>query len=249
MENNNSNNLKKKGILLAISILLLIAAGIYFTLAWYTKMTSVGGLEFDVARWDFSANYSIDAYTINVYTYSNVHDQKAAPGTAGVIPIMLNAEESEADINYKLMIDRTTMSEEFQERIFFYVDEEMTEMITDENPITGIAKMGVVTEVPIYWKWIYEQKDIPDGYYKIIEDADKFDVFDTEVGKRPDLYEPLMNATILITGLQDEPVLSSTSSEEEKKDKESESEKLASGTSNSSETPTPEPEPEGTTTD
>ena len=65
-------------------------------------------------------------------------------------------------------------------------------------------------EVPIYWKWIYEYDDIPDGYKMVEgEDANKFDIFDTQVGKRPDLYEPQMNATVSITGLQATPTIKS----------------------------------------
>ena len=201
----NSNNLKKKGILLVVSILLLIAAGLYFTLAWYTKMTSVGGLEFDVARWDYSANYSISDYTINVYTYSELTNKKAAPGTAGVIPFLLSAEESDADVNVKLTIDKSTMSPEFQERIFFYEDEDMTEMITD-NAIVRTVEKGKTLEVPIYWKWIYELTVVEEDETSA-EKAEKFDIFDTQVGKRPDLYESQMNATVSITGLQATPTI------------------------------------------
>lgn len=204
--NNNSNNLKKKGVLLAISILLLVAAGIYFTLAWYTKMTSVSGLEFDVAKWDYSANYSIGDYQLNVYEYSNVNGDKAAPGTAGEIPIVLTATSSDDDVEYKLTIDKSTMSPEFQERIFFYEDPEMEQMITETSSLTGVIERGGESTVTVYWKWIYEFGEIPTGYGKVEnETAESFDEFDTEVGKHPDLYEPKMNATIVITGLQEKP--------------------------------------------
>lgn len=204
------NNLKKKGILLVVSILLLIAAGVYFTLAWYTKMTSVGDLEFDVARWDYSANYSLSDYTVNVYTYSQLNNKKAAPGTAGVVPFLLSAEESDADIKIRLTIDKSTMSPEFQERIFFYSDPDMTEMLTADTPIIAIVKRGETLGVPVYWKWIYEFDDIPEGYATVEDEtAESFDVFDTQVGKRPDLYEPQMNATATIMGLQAEPTVAS----------------------------------------
>lgn len=214
------NNIKRKGILLAVSILLLIAAGVYLTLGWYTKMTSVGGMQFDVARWDFSANYSIGDFQLNVYKYSQVDGgsgEKAAPGTSGEIPVLLSAESSEADVNYNLTIDKSSMSKEFQERVFFYKDAAMTQLITPDVTLTGTIKKGNSTTVTIYWKWIYEFKDIPksggktvDGYDLVEnETSTTFDEFDTAVGKRPDLYEPQMNATLKISGLQSEPKKSS----------------------------------------
>ena len=213
-------NIKRKGILLAVSIFLLIAAGVYLTLGWYTKMTSVSGMKFDVARWDFSANYSIGDFQLNVYKYGEVDDgsgKKAAPGTAGKIPVLLSAEGSETDVNYNLTIDKSTMSKEFQERIFFYSDADMTTMITPDDTLTGTIKKGGNTTVIIYWKWVYDISGIPksggktaDGYDLIPnETATTFDEFDTAVGKRPDLYEPQMNATLKISGLQSEPKKSS----------------------------------------
>lgn len=211
-------NVKKKGVLLAISILLLIASGIYLAFAWYTKMTSVSGLEFDVARWDFSANYSYNDYQLNVYKYSQVNSgngEKAAPGTAGEIPIVLSAKASETDVNYFILVDKSKMSREFQERIFFYEDEAMTTMITPETQLNGTIKCGEEDTVSIYWKWIYEFDDIPksgsktqDGYDLIEnEDEEDFDEFDTAVGKKPDLYESQMNAVLRISGLQSEPTI------------------------------------------
>ncbi len=206
------NNIKKKGILLAVSILLLLVVGIYFTLAWYTKMTSVGGMNFNVAKWDFDANYSIGDLYLNVYSYTHVNGGLAAPGTSGEMPILLSAEDSDTDISFLITIDKTTMSNEFQERIYFYKDKEMQQMITPDSTITGIIDAGGTTTVKIYWKWIYEFSDIPTGYGTIEnETAALFNEFDTAVGKRPDLYESKMNAAIRISGLQTDPVLNAES--------------------------------------
>ncbi len=201
-------------MLLAASLLLLIAAGVYLTFGWYTKMTSVAAMEYDVAQWDFTANYSVDDLILNVYTYSNVNNNKAAPGTAGEIPVRLSAEQSQTDVNYIITLDKSTMSPEFQERIFFYSDAAMTHMIvntgeitseTQVDHLTGTIPHGGTSTVKIYWKWIYEYEDIPSGISPIEEDSESFDAFDTEVGKRPDLYEADMGATLRISGVQPTP--------------------------------------------
>ena len=77
--------LGKKGILLFVSLVLLCCVLLYVSFAWYTKMTSVGGMEFKAAKWDFSANYQVGDFTINVNKYSQdtINPHLAAPGTEG----------------------------------------------------------------------------------------------------------------------------------------------------------------------
>ena len=221
------NNIKKKGILLVVSILLLIAAGVYLTLGWYTKMTSAGNIQFDVAKWDFAANYSVDDYALNVYTYNQARNAKAAPGTAGYIPIKLSATSSDTDVYYSIIIDKSSMQEvipgqSFANRIFFYADKEMTmplgEMDEEGNTydINGTIPYGKDVEVVVYWKWIYEYENDPElSNDDNIAAAKAFDDFDTEVGKRPDLYEKYMNATLKISGYQVLPTQSESEPEPE----------------------------------
>ena len=208
--------LAEKSILLIISIILLVLVIVMLTYAWFTRMTSVTDLQFDVARWDFSANYLEDDISLNVYRYTEVDNENGtlvAPGTSGEIPILLSAENSDTDIEYTIHVDKSYMSEEFQERLYFYEDEEMTKMIVynvtpkgDEvSNVTGEIKAGGTKLVKVYWKWIYEFDDIPEGYEIQGETEDTFDAFDTAVGIRPDLYESQMVAVLKISGIQMEP--------------------------------------------
>jgi hypothetical protein len=112
--------LRRKLLMLIISFLLLIAAVIYATSAWYTKMVSVADMEFKVARWDFAANQQLDDMVLNIYEYSTLNNQLVAPGTAGYIPIQLTAEGSDTDIDYYITVDKSKMSEEFKKRIRIY---------------------------------------------------------------------------------------------------------------------------------
>ena len=199
-----------------LSLLMLVAAGAYLTFAWYTKVTSVSGMEFNAAQWEFSANFEVDDIKVNVYSYTTSNDGMAAPGTAGVIPIRLGADQSDTDVDYEIYLDKSTMSPEFRERIYFYKDKDMTELFdsasanTDEQKIAGKIDANGTTTVNIYWKWVYEYKDVPGVDKKATDFNEKslaFDEFDTLVGKKPDLYEPYMSATLSIVGTQSSPMI------------------------------------------
>ncbi len=200
-----------KAILMGVALLLLVAALVFFTVAWYTKMVSTAGINLQAAQWDFTANHTVDAVTVNVYEYSSLSDEKAAPGTAGYIPIVLGARQSDTDIQYTLLVDRTTMSPEFQDRIFFYYNKEeggTTKKVyfgaSPEDPdndklveMTGTIPHGGTATVTIYWEWIYEA---PEG-----SDSDAWDEFDTKVGEDPALYITDMNAKVTVVGVEVNP--------------------------------------------
>lgn len=206
--------LQRKFMLLLLSTALLAAVVIFATVAWFTKMTSVSGLKFDVAQWDFTANQMIDDMVVNVYQYSTMADRVAAPGTAGYIPILLTATESETDIDYYITVNKSSMSQEFQDRIFFYYEDDMKnrhEFVNKGEDLSGTLPRGTTTVIYIYWEWIYELVLEPAGENgahtaEQLASMAAHDRFDTLVGQNPSLYIPLMNATIQIAGVQVEPV-------------------------------------------
>ncbi len=118
--------LKRKLALLILSLVLLVVVGIYAATAWYTRMVQVADMTFTTAQWEFLANEAMDAISLNVYEYSTLQSNTenaqdpASPGTAGYIPVLLSAVEAETDVEYIVTIDKTSMSEEFQDRIIFY---------------------------------------------------------------------------------------------------------------------------------
>ncbi len=214
-----------KVVLLGLAFVLALFSCIFMTVAWYTKMVSVSGLEFKTAEWDFTANYAVSGIVVNVYEYSTITDNPeplAAPGTKGYIPLKLSAWQSDTDVSFTLLLDRKTMSEEFQKRIFFYYctttpgGNEISNTETEYkvylhgSPITpgadqaimeGTVPRGDSTEVYIFWEWLYEA---PEG--STDEVARAWDEFDTNVGKNPAIYVDEMNAKISIAGVQAEPV-------------------------------------------
>jgi hypothetical protein len=200
--------LKRRGMLLLLSALMLVSAGAYLTFAWYTKMTSVSGMEFNAAQWEFTANYEVSDFNINVMSYDALNEGKAGPGTKGEIPIVLGAVQSDTDVDYEIWIDKSTMSKEFQDRIYFYVDKAMTTEFVSTTPLEGTIKKGQSETVTIYWKWIYEYKDMPgvnQSAADFAENSKEFDKFDTEVGKHPEMYRDQMSATLSIVGTQKSP--------------------------------------------
>lgn len=201
--------LKRRGILLLLSVLMLVSAGAYLTFAWYTKMTTVSGMEFHVAQWEFTANYEISDFQIEVMSYETLSGGKAAPGTKGEIPIRLGADKSDTDVSYEIWIDQSKMSAEFQQRIYFYKDQEMETPFVASSPITGDIDYGTSKTVTIYWKWIYEYKDVPEVDTTASDFAEKskaFDEFDTAVGKNPEMYRDQMTAVLSIVGTQKMPI-------------------------------------------
>ncbi len=145
-----------KVIITGVILLLLLAAIIPMTVAWYTKMVSVSDLKFEAAKWDFTANFAIDDIKVNVYEYSTLTKEKAAPGTEGFIPLKLSAFQSDTDIEYRVTISKDTMSEEFQQRIFFYYLADPTKPRSDisnrvyfveedkENGIDATVMKGII---------------------------------------------------------------------------------------------------------
>lgn len=195
--------------MLIISSALLVAVLIYATTAWFTKMVSVTGMEFSVAQWDFAANQTVDDMIINVYEYATLNDNLAAPGTAGYIPMTLSATHSDTDVEYYVTVDKSTMSEEFQNRIYFYyLDSNGTrhEFMDDGNDMTGIIPHGTSISITIYWEWIYELEfDLQEGQQLTEEQQEAIEThneFDTKVGENPSLYKQCMNAKVKIAGVQ-----------------------------------------------
>ncbi len=203
-----------KLILGGVALLLLLSTLIYMTYAWYTKMVSVSGMKFDVAKWDFNANYAQTDFYVNVYKYSTLTEKKVAPGTSGYIPLELGAGQSDTDVKYAISIDRSTMSPEFKERIFFYYEEGNKKIYIggapgeepstdDATPIEGTIKKNSSTELEIYWEWIYEYVS-PEGEESEAAESNAlaWDEFDTKVGKNPELYEGDMTAKLSVVGVE-----------------------------------------------
>jgi len=169
--------LTTRGILLIgigglLLVLLIVGAA-----AWYTRISVVNQISVDAAKFDFKANYTSDNFIIRAEDYTNVYgENKAAPGTAGVIPILVSAGDSNVDVNYILSLNTSGMDEAFKKRIrFFYIpfdkkdlafqdgvyDPSYEKEFDSANTIKGTLKgsangTGENHYEYIYWEWVYD---------------------------------------------------------------------------------------------
>lgn len=185
--------MKKRALLLLASLGVLVTVLVYGTIAWYTNISNVAGMTFDVAEFEFKTNYAGENFLIQVDDYLTSNADKAAPGTGGVIPIRVSVK-GDSGAAYAINLDFTGMEEEFKERIrfFYYVleDGKYVEKLLDgeTEDIVGTIKAGnngvesAVTEY-IYWEWIYTADITPilvsprmvDGQIIFTEDFEHMD--------------------------------------------------------------------------
>lgn len=175
--------IKRKSLMLVFSVVLLAVAVVYFAYAWYTKMASVSSLQFDAAQWDYRANYQSGEVYVNVYKYSNVENQKVAPGTEGYIPVKLSATESDTDISFQLTVIKDSLSAMFGERLIFYYRNGDTNPayrkgynaatdkysggytadslieFDDDHLLENTIKFGQEKQVTFYWRWVYDARE------------------------------------------------------------------------------------------
>ena len=185
-KNLNQNKSEKKELtgkgvtLIAIGALLvvLIVAG---TAAWFTRVSAINQLTMEAANFDFKANFTQEPFIIRAKDYIDIlsnGQEKAAPGTTGVIPVWLSADESEVTVNYTMNISYGSMDEEFRKRLrFFYIKcneqgkpvDQNGNVITDfditppvevefsnTDYISGTLPAKEGHYEYIYWEWVYD---------------------------------------------------------------------------------------------
>ena len=164
------SKLKRRGLALGAALALLIGVLVAGTVAWYTQLSNITGMTLNAAKIDIRANYASNTVIINANEYLNVDNNKAAPGTKGVIPLRVDAEGSETAVDYSISLNFSSMADEFKNRIRFYyyktengttsevTIDPATAAATDSAIFGEVAKQGVNFEY-IYWEWVYELDD------------------------------------------------------------------------------------------
>lgn len=99
------NILRKKSLLFFVSSMVLVTILIMAGIAWYTRVANTYAVSFDVAEYDLAVNENVDKeYLLDIFEYSNVTNEKMAPGTVGCIPLKLSAYRSDVDVTYSVSI-------------------------------------------------------------------------------------------------------------------------------------------------
>ena len=114
--------LKQKSILsvlLVFTLLLIIAGAAY---AWYTRISDANILNVDIAGYNLTTNQVASGeYLLDMLTYSQVTNQKFAPGVVGYIPLDIGANLSDVDTGYNIKFI-SKMPEDIQKRVrLFYL--------------------------------------------------------------------------------------------------------------------------------
>ena len=193
---------KRKGLTALAALLLLVAVAVIGTLAWYTRISQVTGMTMKAAQFDFNANKSQEDFILDVNAYTNIDNHLAAPGTGGVIPIRVEAADtqgnpSEIDADYTISIDFSDMADEFQNRIrfFYYTADGAEHQLSPKDTTAGIQgtlTRGQAKYEYIYWEWVYKL-DGSGWYCKngiwtngggtfTSAETDAFDAFDSQIG-------------------------------------------------------------------
>lgn len=101
-----SHTLRKKSLLFFVSSMVLLIILLMAAIAWYTRVANTFAVGFNVADYDLAVSENIDKeYELNIFDYSNVNNQKMAPGTVGWIPLKLSAYRSDVDVTYTVALE------------------------------------------------------------------------------------------------------------------------------------------------
>lgn len=148
-----------------VTIILTIVIAFAMTSAWYTNIVQTSGLVFEAEAWGFEGTINVDSDPI-----------VAGPGDDGVIHLEVE-NESESIITVGVNISKARMAEEMQQRLYFYVDTQLTrngetmERVYLNNQegysytLFSNGKLTLTEEVHndalLKWQWVYDVL----GYY------------------------------------------------------------------------------------
>lgn len=148
-----------------VTIILTIVIAFAMTSAWYTNIVQTSGLVFEAEAWGFEGTINVDSDPI-----------VAGPGDDGVIHLEVE-NESESIITVGVNISKARMAEEMQQRLYFYVDTQLTrngetmERVYLNNQegysytLFSKGKLTLTEEVHndalLKWQWVYDVL----GYY------------------------------------------------------------------------------------
>ena len=179
------NRLKRRGLTLGVALALLIGVLIAGTVAWYTQLSNITGMTMKAAKIDIRANYVDQDDIVLLQAGDYLNSKNAGPGTRGILPIRMDAPNSDSAIDYTLSLNFDAMADEFKNRLrfYYYLEKNGTTYEVTIDPATAATVDSVISgNLPIdgvnyeylYWEWVYELDDdwfCHDGvwYYKGVD--------------------------------------------------------------------------------
>ena len=107
------STVKGQLIMTAGALLLVVVLIFAMSVAWFTNVAQTGSLQFQTEAWGFDIN--------NIKISDGEAIYQLSPGSVGFVPLTID-NSSGSGINAVVTIDKTEISREMQQRIFFYVD-------------------------------------------------------------------------------------------------------------------------------
>lgn len=166
-------------LILVISTLVLLVALIFpMSVAWFTNVTRTGDLQIETKAWGFDQ----DKITVS--------DSVAAmlPGETGFVELFVDNSGGVSAISAAVQVDKSKLSPEMQQRVFFYVDaprtatfgegdDAATESVTRQylagsgyDYVYSVPRGECLTlselyynDAPLKWEWVNDMV----GYYFI----------------------------------------------------------------------------------
>lgn len=173
--------LRKKSAMLMLTGSLVVVVLAALTIAWYTRVANTYSVTFDVADYDLTMNENVDQeYLLNVYDYSQVTNQKMAPGTIGWIPLEISAYHSDVEVEYFISLD-SKIPENLRNHLRFFVlkDSQDKYVYRDTND-----KFSTVAKLDSYTKVVLTPSINGTGNATVIQDTIKL----TDAQKTKTLY-------------------------------------------------------------
>lgn len=166
-----TGKLRYKAVLLLVTFILLVVLIVAGTVAWYTRISTVTGLYMDVATFDFNASYVETAVLVKPIDEGHgVATGKAAPGSRGVIPILLDNSTSQTKATYALDLNFVETAPEFRRKIRYYYyatgEDGNVHQYTlgqDGNVIRGELNAEAQRYEYIHWEWVFDLNE--DTYF------------------------------------------------------------------------------------
>lgn len=190
---------KKKGIIVALLLLFVVAMFLLGT-SYSKYITQVDGKGvIEVAKWAFLVNGQTASITnlnlAQTYHADTLVANHIAPGTRGSFDIIIDATGSEVGIDYQVNFENETNK---PSNMKFYYQENVANSIKEletllKGTISAEAEEKVKT-MTIEWEWNYVSGTTP-------EEIAHQDIIDTRDGKNLTQYQ----FDIIITGTQVEP--------------------------------------------
>ncbi len=161
--------MRNKMIVWAMAGLVMTATLFSLGVAWYTRVSNIHAVTFDVADYELAVNDNTDnEFLVNVYSYANVTEKKAAPGTSGYIPLRMSARHSGIDVDYEIIWENMMLEDlKTHIRFFYLVDTDGKPVVCNlTKDVERLDVLGSISNDELNAKFMFTPNSPPTGTSK-----------------------------------------------------------------------------------